>query len=257
MRMVLFELFGVKVYSYGLMIAIGIIVAGVMFLKKGKEKGYDEDKLTNLMIFAVIGGILGGKLLYILVNIKDYINNKSLFYKFGEGFVVYGAIILGLITIYICAKKYKLNFLKVLDCAVPGVAIAQGFGRIGCFLAGCCYGRPTDLFVGVMFPLDSLAPSGVYLHPTQIYSSVFDFLLGACLVIYSRNKNNKDGKVSCMYIIAYSIGRFIVEFLRNDDRGGMWLLSTSQWIAAGTLVAGIVLLIIINKKGRVSDIEAV
>ena len=257
MRMVLFQIFGIKVYSYGLMIAIGIIVAGLMFLRKGKEKGYDEDKLTNLMILAVVSGIVGGKLLFILVNIKEIMKDKSLLYNLGEGFVVYGAIILGTLSVYIYTRKKKWDFLSVMDCIMPGLAIAQGFGRIGCFLAGCCYGKATDLFMGVTFPVDSLAPSGIALHPTQLYSSVFDFILGAFLIIYSRNKNAKNGKLTSAYVIFYSIGRFIVEFLRDDKRGALWIFSTSQWIAIGTLILGIILFVWVNKKGRVDNIEAV
>lgn len=256
MRMVLFQIFGIKVYSYGLMIAIGIIIAGLMFLRKGKEKGYNEDNLTNLMILTVISGIVGGKLLFILVNIKDIINDPSLLYNFGEGFVVYGAIILGALCVYIYTKKKQWDFFSITDIIAPGLAIAQGFGRIGCFLSGCCYGKATDLFLGVTFPVDSLAPSGIVLHPTQLYSSLFDFILGAFLIIYSRNTNVKSGKLTSAYVISYSIGRFIIEFLRDDERGALWLLSTSQWIAIGTLILGVILFIWSNKKGRVNNIEA-
>lgn len=257
MRMVLFQIFGIKIYSYGVMIALGIIVAGIMFLRKGKRKGYNEDNLTNLMIFAVISGILGGKLLFIIVNIKSIIEDPTILYDFGQGFVVYGAILLGALSVYIYSRKKDWNFLSVTDCIVPGLALAQGFGRIGCFLAGCCYGKPTDLFVGVTFPVDSLAQSGVCLHPTQIYSSVFDFLLGAFLVMYSRNKSLNNGKVTSAYVIAYSIGRFIVEFLRADDRGQYGPFSTSQWIALATLLAGIALFVFCTKKGSVSKNEAI
>ena len=105
---------------------------------------------------------------------------------------------------------------------VPGLAIAQGFGRIGCFLAGCCYGAKTDLPIGVVFPVNSLAPAGIHLHPTQIYSSIFDFILGIFLLYYSK-KQRKDGKILGMYLMVYSVGRFLVEFLRNDPRGNVWI----------------------------------
>lgn len=237
MRIVLFEIFGIQVKSYGLMIAIGIIVAAALFINKGKKKGFDEDSLLNLIIFAVLGGMLGGKGLFILTEIKDIIKEPSILLNFGYGFVVYGAIAGGALAMYSYSKKKGWNIAEMLDMTVPGLAIAQGFGRIGCFFAGCCYGAETSLPIGVAFPKGSLAPAGVHLHPTQIYSSIFDFSLGFLLLYYSR-KERQTGKVTGLYLIIYSIGRFLVEFLRDDPRGNVGILSTSQFIAIFTLVLG-------------------
>lgn len=240
MRLILFEIGGFKVYSYGLMIAIGIIAAATLFIRRAKNDGYNEDKLLNLIIITVISGILGGKILFIITEFNNIINDPSILLNFGNGFVIYGAIIGGALGLCLYCRKNKFNSLRLLDFAVPGVALAQGFGRIGCFLAGCCYGRETTLPIGVTFPQESLAPSGVSLLPTQLFSSVFDFILAGILLWYSR-KNNKDGRVLALYVIVYSIGRFFVEFLRNDPRGNVGILSTSQFIAIFTLILGIVI----------------
>lgn len=239
MRITLAEIFGIKIRSYGLMIAIGIIAASALLIKQAKKKGYDEDSVLNMIILTVLGGILGGKVLFIITEIKDIIKKPSILKDFGYGFVVYGAIIGGALTIYLYCKKKKWNVLELLDSTVPGLAIAQGFGRIGCLMAGCCYGAETDSPISIVFPEGSLAPSGVHLHPTQIYSSIFDFLLGIFLLWYIK-KSNKSGKVVGAYFIAYSIGRFLIEFLRNDPRGNVGVLSTSQFIAIFTLIVGIV-----------------
>lgn len=239
MRLVLFQIGDFKVYSYGLMIAIGIIVASALFIRRAKDDGYDEDKLLNLIIVTVISGILGGKLLFILTELNNIINDPSILLNFGNGFVIYGAIIGGALGLYLYCRKNKFNSLRILDFVAPGVALAQGFGRIGCFLAGCCYGRETTLPIGITFPQDSLAPSGVNLLPTQLFSSGFDFILAGILLWYSR-KNSKDGRVFALYLIIYSIGRFFIEFFRNDPRGNVWILSTSQFIAIFTLIIGIV-----------------
>lgn len=254
MRKVLFELFGIKVYSYGLMIAIGIILAGIMFIKRAKRDKYDEDHLFNALIITVISGVVGAKLLYIIVEIKSIISNPSMLKNIGSGFVVYGGIIGGILGLLIYSKIKKWNTLEIFDFAVPSVALAQGFGRIGCFLAGCCYGKKTDLWIGVKFPLDSLAPSGVCLQPTQLYSSAFDFALAAFLILYAREKK-VNGRVFSMYIMIYSIGRFLIEFLRNDPRGSIGFLSTSQVISIGTLILGIIIYNIHKFKGSVNKIE--
>lgn len=255
MRIILFEIFGIQIKSYGLMIAIGIIAAASLFINKGKKRGYDEDSLLNLIIFAVIGGILGGKGLFIITELKNIIKDPSILLNFGYGFVIYGAIGGGALAIYLYCRKKKWNILEILDITVGGLAIAQGFGRIGCFLAGCCYGAATDLPIGVVFPEGSLAPAGIHVHPTQIYSSVFDFILGFFLLYYGRKKR-AHGKVMGMYLIIYSIGRFLVEFLRNDPRGNVGLLSTSQFIAIFTLVLGIIIFNISRfVKGEKRSIE--
>lgn len=240
MRIILFDIFGIQIKSYGLMIAIGIIVAASLLIKSGKKRNLDEDSLMNLIIFTVIGGVLGGKLLFIITEIKEILKDPSILLNFGYGFVVYGAIIGGALTIYLYCKKKKWNGLELIDMTVPGLALAQGFGRIGCFLAGCCYGAETTSKLGVEFPKGSLAPTGVHLHPTQIYSSIFDFILGFFLLYYAK-KEREIGKVTGMYLMIYSVGRFIVEFLRNDPRGSVGFLSTSQFIAIFTLIIGIII----------------
>ena len=240
MRIILFEIFGIQVKSYGLMIAIGIIVAATLFINKGKKKDFNEDSLLNLIIFAIIGGMLGGKGLFIITEFKNIIKDPSILLNFGYGFVVYGAIGGGALAMYLYCRKKKWNIIEMLDMTVPGLAIAQGFGRIGCFLAGCCYGAETTSPIGVEFPKNSLAPTGMHLHPTQIYSSVFDFILGFLLLYYSK-KERKNGKVMGLYLIIYSVGRFLVEFLRNDERGNVGVFSTSQFIAIFTLVLGIII----------------
>jgi len=240
MRIILFEIFGIQIKSYGLMIAIGIIVAATLFINKGKKKGLDEDSLLNVIIFAILGGMLGGKGLFIITEFKNIINEPSILLNFGYGFVIYGAIGGGALAMYLYCRRKKWNIIEMIDITVPGLAIAQGFGRIGCFLAGCCYGAETTSPLGVVFPENSLAPSGIHIHPTQIYSSIFDFSLGFILLYYSK-KQRKNGKVMGLYLIIYSIGRFIVEFLRDDSRGNVGVLSTSQFIAIFTLVFGIII----------------
>lgn len=248
MKLVLFNLFGFKVYSYGLMIGIGIIVAVMILNFNMKKRNYDENKVFNMIIGTVLSGILGGKLLFIITNLNDFIKNPTaIITNFGYGFVVYGAIIGGMISIILYSKKNKWNTLEIFDFVVPCLAIAQGFGRIGCFLAGCCYGVETSSFLFVVFPENSLAIPHVHLHPTQIYSSIFDFTLGIFLIIYSRKKKD-SGKTFSLYLICYSIGRFIIEFLRNDVRGNIGMLSTSQFISIFTLILGVYIWIYSSKK---------
>ena len=242
MKPILFEIWGIKVYGYGTMIAIGIIVAVMLFSNRAKKKGYEEEKILDMSILAIALGVVGGKLLYIITDIKNITTNAVSLKEIGMGFVVYGSIIGGVLGAYLYCRMKKWKALKVFDIVIPSLPLAQGFGRIGCFLAGCCYGAETTSSLSVVFKEKpfSLAPTGIHLHPTQIYSSIFDFLLAAFLLWYSK-KERKDGRIFSMYLIIYSIGRFCVEFLRNDPRGSVGLFSTSQFISLFTLIIGVVL----------------
>ena len=150
------------------------------------------------------------------------------------------------------AKLKKLSYLAYLDTLIPFVALAQGFGRIGCFLAGCCYGRETDSFLGVIFPYGSIAPSGIKLLPTQLFSSAGDFLLFLGLLLLA-GRVRQRGVVGSAYLIAYGIGRFAMEFLRGDDRGvAVGPLSISQFISLFFVLFGLGLLwFCLARKSRV------
>lgn len=240
MRPVLFEVLGIKVYGYGTMIAIGILAALLLLNYRVKNKSYNEDDIFNMSIIAIISGVIGGKLLYIITEIKSVLSDPSVLKDIGNGFVIYGAIIGGALAVYLFCKKKRWKVLKMFDIAIPSIPLAQGFGRIGCFLAGCCYGKPTKLPIGVEFTNSPFVSAGVVRHPTQIYSAIFDFLLAIFLLWYDR-KERKDGRVFSAYVIIYGIGRIIVEFFRDDPRGAVGLLSTSQFISLFTIVIGIII----------------
>ena len=140
----------VTIHGYGLMIAIGIIAALTAGIFLAKRKGIYPDELYNLTFIAVIGGFMCAKILYCVVEWKTFID-EPLKTLGSDGFVVYGGIIGGTLLCGLYCRFKKLSFLKYFDVVLPSVAIAQGFGRIGCFLAGCCYGRETDSFVGINF----------------------------------------------------------------------------------------------------------
>lgn len=238
MRPILLNIFGLNVYGYGTMIAIGILAAVVLLNHRAKKAGYDEDSILNMAILAVVLGVVGGKLLYILTELKSIIEYPAQLKDFGSGFVVYGSILGGALGVYIYCRKKGWSILKIFDLVIPSLPLAQGFGRIGCFLAGCCYGRPTSYFIGVKFKEGSLGPVDTCVYPTQIFSSVFDFALAMFLLWYDKKKR-KDGRIFSLYLILYSIGRFIIEFIRDDPRGNVGILSTSQFISIFIVLFGI------------------
>ena len=247
MKNELFTIGPLTVYGYGFMIAVGVFAAWLTAEYRAKKYCADTDQIFFLVLWCLVGGLLGAKLLFWITEWKEVVADPGFILRtMTDGFVVYGGIIGGIIAGWLYSRITKLNFLKYFDLMIPSVALAQGFGRIGCFLAGCCYGRETDAFWGVTFPEGSFAPAGVPLIPTQLLSSAGDFLIMAVLLIYSRH-SKKTGNTGALYLLLYGIGRFLIEFLRSDDRGTVGMLSTSQFISIGIVLIAVGMF---NKKQR-------
>lgn len=243
MRPVLLSFGKIHVYAYGLMIAIGIIAAVYYMERRAPRYGMDGDNAFSMALCAAISGILGAKVLYLITVLPKLISEPSSITMYlTSGFVVFGGIIGGILSCLVFARSRGWDFIKYFDLFMPSIALAQGFGRIGCFMAGCCYGKETESFLSVTFPADpfSQAPAGQALIPTQLISSCLNFLNCIILTIYARH-SNRDGKVGGLYLILYSIGRFFLEFFRGDDRGMIGVLSTSQFISLLGFAAGMII----------------
>lgn len=266
MRTDLFTIGKFTVHGYGFMIAIGFLLAILVAELRAKKYKLKDDTIIDIAIIAGIGGFLGAKVLYIIVEFDTFIKNP-LGVLGSSGFVVYGGIIFGVLFNFLYCRLKHLNFLEYFDIVMPEIALAQGFGRLGCFLAGCCYGEETTSWFSVVFPESSLfAPSGVQLIPTQLISSVFDFLNMVILIViahqfgytYWKNVRGEDAKrkhiasgdIGFIYFITYGVGRFIIEFFRGDVRGSVGALSTSQFISVIMVILGVVLLILNHKLIR-------
>jgi len=229
----------ITIYGYGLMISIGVLAAYITAEFRAKRLHLKHELIFDLTIWSLIGGILGAKLLYLITQVKEIIEDPKLLLDVSHGFVVYGGIIGGILTGFLFCKRHKLNFLKYFDLVMPSIALAQGFGRIGCLLAGCCYGAETTGAFSIVFHESNYAPNGLHLIATQPISSALDFLNFFALIIITKFKK-ADGQVAGFYLIFYSIGRFILEFFRGDlERGTIGILSTSQFISIFLLAIGL------------------
>lgn len=252
----LFKIGKFVIHGYGFMIALGFLTAFTVAVTRAKKRGLDEVAAGELTMLAVVLGFIGAKILYAVVNFKKFLETPMQVLG-SSGFVVYGGIITGIAAgIWYCHRK-GIGFLQYLDLLIPEVAIAQGFGRIGCYLAGCCYGIVTDSRFSVVFPAGSMAPAGVPLIPTQLISAAGDFVIAAILLTAARRKGglfSKNGSIGALYMILYSIGRFVIEFFRADARGTVGILSTSQFISIFFVLAGIILLTVIKRNPK-KDIE--
>lgn len=238
----LFTIGRFTIHGYGLMIGLGFLAAVLLGIFRANKRGLSGDHFTSMAIFVLLFGFMGGKLLFILVEYEDFFADP-LGAIGSEGFVVYGGIITGILTIIIYSKIKKLSVASYMDLFAPSVALNQGLGRIGCFMAGCCYGRETTGRFGVVFPEGCLAPAGVKLIPTQLISAAGMLLICAGLLIYAR-KAKYRWLVAGYYLLFYSIGRFVIEFFRDDYRGSIGIFSTSQFISILMFAGSITLLVL-------------
>ena len=240
-----FSIGPVTIHGYGACIAMGLLAALFMSSYRAKKRGMNDDICYGIVFVAAVFGFLSAKIMYCIVEWKSFIADPLSFIT-SSGFVVYGGITGGILAVFIYAKVKKVSFVDYLDLVLPAVALAQAFGRVGCFFAGCCYGRETDSCIGVTFHNSLYAPNNVKLIPTQLISAGGD-LINMVLLLFIAKRTKKKGTVSACYLIFYSVGRFFIEMLRNDDRGTVGALSTSQFYGIITLVVGVVIFIIAQK----------
>ncbi len=239
---VLFEWKLIKIHSYGLLIVVGFLIGLYLVRKKAAKINIDVEEISDVAFWGLLGGFIGGRLLYIITRWGDFSQHPLDMLKFWEGgLVFYGGLIGGIVGWVLRAKKYKMPILKTVDLAAPSVAIAHVFGRFGCFAAGCCFGKPIDPnspFAVIFNNPKSIAPIGVPLHPAQLYDAFNAFILFLILqLIYSKRKF--VGQTVASYGLLYSIGRYVVEEYRGDKIRGFVienLLSTSQFISLAIFI---------------------
>ena len=267
MHPIFFQMGNIVGYSYGLMIGLGALLAIFVSEWRAKRRGLDGELVFSAAVWGLFAGLLGAKLTFIISNIKYLFTDPG--YVLGtDGFTVYGGVVLGILVGGLIVRRKKVDVPLYLDLVIPQIALAQGFGRIGCFLAGCCYGKPTHSHIGVIFPPEAIAPSGVPLIPTQLISAIGDFLIFIILLLLSNYATDylkvKKGEgpgtdrksffqppsISGMYLILYGIGRFAIEFLRADPRRTALGLTSNQYVSILFLMAGIALIVYGAKRAK-------
>jgi phosphatidylglycerol:prolipoprotein diacylglycerol transferase len=230
---------------YGVLSATGMLAAFVLLALTRKYTRFSEDHVLSVIIWAVISGFLGAKILYWLVEWKQVVADPAFLMRtLREGFVFYGSLLGGLVGVGIYAARKKLPFFAFTDYTIPGLVLGQAFGRVGCHFAGCCYGMECETPISVVFPAGGAAPAGIPLLPTQLMEASFLALLTILLVVLLKKKK-PFGTVSGWYMVLYGAWRFAIEFFRSDERGFVGALSTSQFISIFVFLGGVILLVLV------------
>lgn len=245
----LFHIGSFAVPTYGILVASGVLLGLWISVRNSARQGIKPENAWDFGIAVVLAGILGSKILYILVDWKTYAEHPKEIFSLSTlqaGGVFSGGLIGAFIVAWWFLRKYNMPALATCDAFAPGLALGHAIGRIGCFSAGCCYGKPTTHFWGVTFTnpvanANAGTPLNIPLEPTQLIESAAELIIFGILTwMFARKKF--DGQVFGAYLFLYGIARFLIEFLRDDPgRGGPYFggaLSGTQLISIGLVLAG-------------------
>jgi len=247
---------GITIYSYGVMVATGFLVAILWITRESRRVGLNPAKTLDLVFYVIVAAIIGSRILHVLIAERErFLSNPLVIFKFWEpGLVFYGGLLASLIVSIWFIRRNKMPVLLTCDVFAPAIAVGHAIGRIGCFLAGCCYGRvvPSPEWYSVIFPTGgrSFAPGGVPLYPTQLMESAGEFIVFILLVILRKYKRF-DGQIIATYLMLYAILRASIEFFRGDEERGFLVepwLSTSQFISILIFASGALLYVKFWKK---------
>ena len=264
MNAILFEIGPITIYWYTIMIFIAFLLGGTLAINEAKKWKIPEDSMINLFFYLIPIAIVGARIYYVLFNLDYYTVNPLAIFKIWEGgLAIHGGIIAGLIFILIYSKKYKINWVRLLDIIVVSLALGQAIGRWGNFFNGEAHGVETTLEALQAWHLPNFIIEGMYIGgtyyvPTFLIESIFCLILFIVLIVFRSNKYIKLGQTTCLYLTLYGVERFIVEGMRTDSLM-LGNLRIAQIISIGLVVIGIVLMIIKSRgskfENRYNDLE--
>ncbi len=238
---VLFSIGPLTIHSYGLMLGIAFLVTTYLASKRAKIFNIPKDTVSNLTILFLISGVIGARVAYILYNMNDFVGRPLQMLMVNKGgLIFYGGLISAACTGVVFAKIKHLSIPDTADLMAPFIALGHAIGRLGCFLNGCCFGKPTDSFLGLCFP-----HTIVKVYPTQLFS--FAGLLIIFFILFPRQERRSfKGEIISSYLMLYGAFRFFIEFLRGDILPVFHGLTAMQLISIVLIISGMVLYILMK-----------
>lgn len=254
MHPILFELGNWPVYSYGVLLAAAYLSALQFAVVRARRQGLDGARVMDLGIYLIIAALVGAKLMLVVVDFNYFMSQPGeLLSLVRAGGVFYGGLIAAVGVAFWLVRRYGLSLWTTADLFAPGIALGHVIGRLGCLLAGCCYGRPTDVAWAVTFT-DPVAaanvgtPLGVPLHPTQLYDAGAELVIMILLLATERRGRAFAGRTFWLYILLYGVSRFVIEFYRGDERGSLAGVSTSQFISIVVVPLAVAMLLWLRNR---------
>ncbi len=252
----LLELGPFTVYSYGVLLAAAYLLALYLAVRRARARGIDGDRVLDMGIYIIISALVGAKLLLLIVDFDVFRKNPAELWTLARsGGVFYGGLIVATAVGIWFARRHRLPMWRTADACAPAIALGHVVGRMGCLLAGCCWGRPTELPWGITFTNLFAAsnvgtPLHVALHPTQLYDAAAELLILLFLTGTERKGKPFAGRTFWLYMLLYAASRFTIEFFRGDPRGMMSGFATSQLIALALAPLALVMLVVLGRRGE-------
>jgi len=248
---VAFDILGKEIRWYGVMAAVGFMLAVWIMQRIRSHAELTKDQVSDITMIGMIGGVLGARIFYVIQFWDQFRGNYMEIIRIDHGgLVFYGGFILALVSIiYYCAVK-RISILAVLDISAPAIAVGHAAGRIGCFMNGCCYGKQCDVPWSVTYPEHTelgqrLANTAV--HPVQLYEVVG--LCTLCAILLLKVNKLKRGQTAALYLMLYGVLRFTDEFFRGDHTDFVFgLFTPAQFIGILLIPVGIIWFTILNKE---------
>lgn len=251
-----------QVRSYGFMLALSFLVGIYLAAWRAKRRGVKPQYMLDLSVYIILSAVVGSRFLYVLFHLEDYSSPLEFFALWEGGATFYGGLALSLAASVWFTRRKGLSFLAVADIMAPSIALGMALTRVGCFLSGCCFGRPTDAAWGVLFPTTcqagrysadmaiELGVDVVHLHPTQLYSLFYGLAIFAVLLLVDRRFARRGALFGLLLVLA-GLSRFAVDFFRFYEVSATTIggLTVSQLTAIGLVALGVYLLV---RKTRVT-----
>jgi phosphatidylglycerol:prolipoprotein diacylglycerol transferase len=245
----LFDLGPFTIYTYGVLLAAAFLLGLKLATARARRRGLDPAKVLDLGIYIIVAAIVGGKVLLLVTDFQTFRANPAEVLSLARsGGVFYGGLILAVLVAAWYMRRHALPLWPTFDAYAPGIALGHAVGRVGCFMAGCCWGHATTLPWGITFtdPFTGSyvgTPLGTPLHPTQIYEVLAETAILMFLLWLERGRGrNFAGRTFWTYILLYGLSRYVIEFFRGDPRGTVWVFSTSQFISVLLVPLSVIML---------------
>ncbi len=257
MHPILFSAGPITIYSYGVLLAAAYLAGLWLAVRRARAAGIDGNRIMDLLIWVIIAALVGAKALLLIVDFQHFTSSWEEFTTLlRSGGVFYGGLIAAILVCIYQLRKHRLALWPSADLFSPGIALGYMVGRLGCLMAGCCYGKPTDVAWAITFT-DPAAnfnvgtPLNVALHPTQLYESAAGLVLLVALLLLEKRPGAFAGRTFWSFAFLYSVLRFIIEFYRGDDRGLVFdMLSTSQFISVVLGPLSLIMLWYLSRANR-------
>lgn len=244
MNPICFYIFSRPIYSFGIMAAIGFLTALLYWTIIARKEGRPEGFASDIAFWTILSGIIGARLAYVIANFSDYAADPLSIIRIDRGgLIYYGGFVGGIVAMIIYARVRKESLWALGDFVVSGLPLGHAFGRIGCFLNGCCYGLPCDCAYGVYM-------HGASRMPVQLFEASFNLLLFVFLAWFYQQKKRAEGTVVALYMIIYPVGRWSFEFLRGDERQMFMGQTIAQNLSLLVFIAGVILLAYLVLRSR-------